>query len=482
MRPSVDLSALADPATPQFFEELSTAPALLHASDSSRFFEAVLAHFAHSRALSPRQGAAIFAAVHALLEKEYHRAAFAAGGHADALPYGDPRFLSDILTVFFKLVSLDAALISDRTAAAFAHLVPREPTKCLILLARYAKRFADLANPWGMLDLLIHHAKEFSTPELIADFVNLLCYLCYEFREYRAERVRHCWNEIAANLVSDDVATIRACYNGLCALVRFNPDGILHLEVLSLHLTSEETVESALSILTLRTLTVRSFASCPAFLPNLIGAATRTAHASVVLMEIAKSHNGALKVLEDPRWLLLPLPMLVDTINLFFVVFHHKSLRPKFLAIPQFLPFLRVLVGLKNPGILSVVAMVLHRIPLTQAHVSAISNFGLFREIASIANGLHDRVSIGAALLVAGAIGRFVFVKELTFFCDLIVDCFADGGALVKRAARLAGRLSKYPKCRAKLERGGVAAFFEEHGSEPDFQAAAERFRRTEAA
>jgi hypothetical protein len=196
-------------------------------------------------------------------------------------------------------------------------------------------------------------------------------------------------------------------------------------------------------------------------------------------MDIAKGHNGAVKVLEDPRWLLLPLPQLVDTVRLFLVVFHHKSLRVKFLTIPQFVPFLRILVGLRDPGILAIVATVLRRIPAKAEHVRLISESRLLHDLADVANALHDRISLGAALLVADSIGNVMFVEELVEFCDIIADCAGDDGDLGKRASFVAARLAKYPECGSKLSRCNLGQFADDRQDDPQIQKGDRRARKS---
>jgi hypothetical protein len=474
----VVVAALSDPANPNFMHELTNSPANLQATQSVEFFANVMGHFRNSRKLQQQQGNRILTTIQALLDKEYHREAFIAGDHALGLPYNDPRFLGAVLNIFLKIVNVDPQAITTEIANAFAQLIPKDPTKSLILIATYAKKFADIQNPWGLLDLLFRHSTDFANPDIVGDYIRLLCYLCYEFTEYREARVKHCWNQISSMLVSDDITTITYCYDALCALLRFNPDGILHIDVLSVHLASEETVESALSILSLRQLGPRNFSQCPQFLPNLICAATRTVHATLVLMDIAKGHNGALKVLEDPQWLLRPLPQLVDTVRLFLVVFHHKSLRAMFLTIPQFFPFLRILVGLRDRGILAVVATVLRRLPANAEHVHLISESRLLHDLADVASALHDRISLGAALLVADSVGNIAFVEELVEFCDIIADCAGDAGDLGKRASFVAARLAKYPECRAILSKCNLGQLFDERQGDPQIQKANRNVRK----
>jgi hypothetical protein len=472
---AVDLSALSDPSTGRFLEQLKQSVTSLSAAQSSEFFNIVMSHFGNSRALSTRAGARILATVQSLLDMECHRVAFVSGGHALALPCNDPRFLGNVLNVFSTLVTLSPQLITNEIAQVFRRLIPKDPTKCLVLIAKYAKRFGELTDPWGLLDLLIHNAADFTNPDIIGDYVRLLCYLCYEFPEYLAVRVQHCWNQIASMLVSDDVTTITCCYNGLCALARKNPDGILHMDVVSLHLVSEDTVESALSILSLKPVSPRVFNESPQFFPNLIRAATKTVHATLVLMELAKSHSGALQILGDTQWLLLPLPQIIDTIRLFLVVFQHRSLRSRFLSIPQFVPFLQVLVSLKDPGILSIVATIFRRIQTTATDVQEISASGLFREFASVAKELRDTISIGAALLVADSIAHVTFVEDLEAFCEIVARALSNEGELATRASFVAERLAKYPQCAKRLKRRRTRGFVDEQRRRPETQRSIKR-------
>jgi hypothetical protein len=461
----VDLSILSDPSNHSFMQELVNSRNLLHSAQASEFFETILSHFRDSRSLSVQQGNRILVTIQALLENDHHRDIFLSGNHALALPCEDADFASEVLNVFYTLVTKSAQGITTAIASAFAHLIPMDPGKCLILIATYATQFEDLPDPWGLVDLLIQNGPDFASPDLVSDYVRLLCFLCYEFTAYRAARVKHCWNRILSMLAADDLVTIGCCYNGLCALARFNRDGTLDKDVVSLHLRSQETVESALSIFSMRQIHPHTFSQYAEFIPSLIHAATYTVHATLILMDIAKFERGAAKLLEDREWLRLPLPTFADTARLFLMVFHHKPLRPKFFSHPHFVPFLRTLLRFKNAGMLAIVATVLRGMPLKPDDIGQISRLRLFRDFANVANALRDEISIGAALLVALVIARLAYVSDLVAFCDIVASCVVSGGHLARQAGIVASCMAKYRECSSRLARFGIEPALEDpHG------------------
>jgi hypothetical protein len=221
---------------------------------------------------------------------------------------------------------------------------------------------------------------------------------------------------ICGALPSDDSSVLVSAYEGLCRLSASISDVVLSLDRICVHFDFEPTVELALLLLSLHPISAEWLSDCPGLLPNLFAASTKARHALFILFEIWSVYKCAAIILDDGKWLQPFLPTFSDTIHQFLILFQHAALRSKFLALPEFVPFLRTMISMKIPAVISVVAGIVRRVLMTPADIIRIDQTGLYREF----------LSVMAGLLFAYSIGRLIFVNDLTEYCELIVSLF-DG-------------------------------------------------------
>ena len=354
-------------------------------------------------------------------------------------------------------------------------LIRNNPKKSLTIIALYCQQFNELDNPWPLVDLLIQDGKRFNTPEVAPDYISLLSFLNKKFIEYRNGRALHCWNQVTSMLLSTDQNVLKCCYGGLCAIAGGYSGGPLPLDMVALHMKQPDLQDCVLALLNVAVLNEKDSAN-KKLITSLLTVAETNVKATLVLMKLGCTFSSAQTIMSMPNWISKKLPTMVDTLRLFLVLLRHKELREFIADSPDFIEFLKCIVGLDKSGMVPIACTIIRRVPLSKELVTNLSKSGFLKLFYEAVDEDDDGLTQHSKLLLTDTICRVIFVKDFLIICDRIAKIIMENEEFADAASLVAVRLCKYSKCKARMKELKLDAFFKKNKSDPKYQSIARKF------
>lgn len=472
---STNLEILKVPNVDGFYEELEVAPETLHFSQAREFFEILLGYFQQS--IDEETGNLILMTIAKVLCNDRHLDTFIKENFALVLPYKQRAFQDAVFEILYVLVSLGPHCFDDsRITKLFAPLIKRNPKKSLTLLAIYALKFADVDNPWPMVDLLIQESQRFVGPELASNYVSLLTTLCLKYEDYCQGRAEHCWRKICALLNETDILTLKMVYCGLCNISKVYPAGDLPIDQIRAHLRVKELQRPVLSLLI--SVPLNGNEACDKqLLQTLCSLAERDDKATMVLMKASTDPIYAEFLVENTKlWLGKELPTPIETLRLFLSVFKIKELRQIIADSPNFLEFLKMITNQENGNSLSMICTIVRRIELNEQIIANFSDSGFLRAFFAMATDLNTTTSKHSALLMLDTISRIAYSREFMKMCDMVNDLINEHDELAEVAILVAAELCVYKKCALAFKRKRLDEYVKTLLVDQQLKTAAKRF------
>ena len=405
---------------------------------------------------------------------------FVSGGYLAHLPYGEGSLREQLFDLFYPIAQHAPHALQGEIVEKFASLISAAPRKALAVLTVYAKNFetAKKANWQPMLDLLVEpkSAQYFRVRLYCKDYVSLLVYLCQKFPAYRSERITKCWDAICAALTVKRDETLCLCYYALCTLYEQNPSTIANCkfpsQAVAVHLRRQHVQQAALSLL----YRVQPNGEATDVINSLVWAAHTEINAMYVLVKMASDVSVAHSLIRDAAWMVQELPTKVDTMRIFAVVLSHQKLREELATKNECLAFLRSAIELNTPGVLSAITTFIRRLPLTQAYVQRISDFGLISTFFGVAHNRKDQKSVHSTLLFIDTFAKVAYTRDLVYACEYLANLIKAEDAMSFQAAKVACDLAKYPKCAVRFQQLQLDKYFFQHQKDSRLKKAAIHF------
>ncbi|OHT04212.1 hypothetical protein TRFO_28315 [Tritrichomonas foetus] len=457
-----DMKAFRDPRNPNFFASLQTSPQTLQPTQADEFFRLAIEHIPKLRR---EYGVMILNAIKAVIEDENVRFVFIHNHHLENLPYSKQFCQIPIIRIFLSFLEYDISIL-ELHWEIISDCVPLNPFKWLTFIAQYSQFFLKSQDPYLILDILFKQDKYFSTPEILPTYVQFLINMCLKYPEFREMRLQHCWHQITSFLgIHTTIESLIVCYDALCTIAplyegRKCPLHKLMQSVCS-HLTHKTLQNHVLALLSLKKFVISEIADYN-LIDNLILLARerKEAKATLILMQIADVEEFAQLFVKDTTWLKLELPIIIDTLRLFLVVFKHPSLRSALSKSPYFVPFLLKLLSLNHNDIFKIICLIIHRIPMTEKLVRSLVNKKVVATFIQKAISKGGSAPLNAALVFVDSIVTVIIPIELVNFCDTVADLAKNNRKLSNSAALVAAKMSDNPDCLYRLKQLGMVEFF----------------------
>ena len=461
-----DMHTFRDPTNANFFKNLQTAPRTLQPTQADEFFSLSLGYIPKFR---KEFGVLILNAILSVIEDENIRFIFIHNHYFEILPFGKAFCQVPIIRIFLAFLKYDITIL-ELHWEIICDCVPLNPKKWLAFIAQYSQKFTQSQNPYVILDILFKQERNFSTPEILPDYINVLTQLCTLYPEYREMRIQHCWSQIASYLSSrTKTDSLIICYNSLCVLAEFYENRKCPLfkimnNVCS-HLNSNALRNYALNLLSLKNFVV-SEVTDSFLIDNLITLARdkKEPKAALIMMQIANTEDLAYLFVNDTNWMKFELPIIIDTLRLFLVVFKHSSLRPALSKSPYFLTFLLNILDINHTDIFKIICLIIHRIPLTPKLIRQMSERKIIESFIQKAIAIGGAEALNATLVFTDAIVTAVpnnIPKEFIKFCDTVANLSKNNKKLSNSALLVAAKLSDSFECLNRLRKLGMDEFFE---------------------
>ena len=470
----MNFRVLSSPSSPRFEEELQSAPDVLTRDESSDFFDTVMHLF--KRQITDQQGNLILQTIQKVIKNSHHLKVFTQPKYLSQLPFSEEAFCEETLNIVYLLVDDAPRCLTSQVVDSFVPCIDMNPPKCLVLIAKYALHFPEIDNPWPFLDLLFKFSRNFTTPDLIRDYCTILCFLCHKFTLYHEGRLEHCWTQMTACLSSEDIETIRTCYDALSSLAKLDARNLsADFVYIYKHLRSPATAQHALSLLISMQLP-ETVQKDPALLQSLTVASQFTEKGTVALAQMLSKKGIAELFMASTKWMAMQMPKLIDTLRIFLVVFKHRELRPLLAEAPELVPFLKLLVEQGNVGILSIVGTIIRKLEPDKALVRTMSKKGLLDVFFRVAWKVNDDISFDAAFHLAAYLSQITYVQELDDVARHVAEHATAKGRIARTACFAAAELAPHESCYRIMANGGLEEFFERISSRSELSRTATRF------
>jgi hypothetical protein len=433
---------------------LADAKRSLAGSEIDRFVESI------SGFLTPqtpfREYQRLLIALRAILSRPPVAVCFVARGLANKLPIADERLLDDSLGVLLVLFQTAPSCFQDSFTRRMEQLIINFPERSVILLSYCAQHFADLANPFAMLDFLFASSKHFFKAKVGSALISILFYLCSSHADFRSDRMAQCQQTFCEGLRAKDEATIQITYNTL--YVYYEPKIPLDLTALANHLRNPKVADFALTFL----LKHRHVPANAAVISALVSAASSNDKASLVLMNAARRAEYAALLVADSKWIGLPLPKIKRTLQLFFVVFGHEQLRAAVEKCSEIPTLFCELCRKPKVLYLTAIAVIVQHMTMTTQFFALFVKSRALEFFLKAANALDNEAAMKAGLEVLIMIGDIDFAREYLILADKMKSQLrlqTETSTLCVSAITI---LSQHPLCAQKFVELDLEPYFQD--------------------
>jgi hypothetical protein len=490
-----DFAILADPSSPKFLDEITSAHVFIDDSRIADFFDLVLGVLRDLEADIPDdRGQEIIRCICRIISMNPdHRKVFVNPQNIRSL-FESQRFREDILDVFSVLVTECPSLFDKSIAQKLATKVRftgRRGQKILVLLFSYAQQLDQIDDPFPMLDLVFDENANarFVREDLAAQYAILFGILVRKCPEFRRERGNRAWEVICTQLLplqSPDV--LIAAYDSCCVIASHVRRVQFPFEVVKDHICNplfeKKLIPSVLSLLLVVDLQSEKLRDTE-LLTALIEFASEPQgrSAAFALMKLAGDRTVARKLAtEIPGWMARRLPEIEETLQIFLVVFQCERLRLSLAEADAFLPFLRNLLEERKAPLHCIVSKILRRIFARietddTTFAQKLAGDGFLREYLAEAPDLNSPDVWLGVLQLLELLADYGYLPDLRIGCRITVALAKDRN-LWESAITVATKLARFQKCAHELTKLGMVDFARKIAQDPAKKPLARRLVR----
>lgn len=217
--------------------------------------------------------------------------------------------------VFLSLFITVPEMLQENFEETMKNLIQISPRKSMILLANFSSKISQLDNPWPLLDLMLNESPSFLKNKSGSMLVMTLYYLCMNNKIFNESRLADSVVVFLDGIRTNNLNTIKSSYNSLC--VFYDGDEEVDFEIISEHIKDDKVRENALNFL----LRLEKIPAIDNLIRSLIDEAKNNEKASLCLIKIAQTKEGAMAIIEnDTRWISEPIPTVEKTMQLFLSI------------------------------------------------------------------------------------------------------------------------------------------------------------------
>lgn len=466
--PFLDIDAISDPRSYSYRSELKKAARSLQKVQSRQFMNTISQLFKGNT--RPAEMTALLQSLQQILQRKCHREMFIELDLHHQLPLENDELLDPCLDVLHVLFEKSPETFEESFTDTMSDLIPRNPTKSLILLSLMAKSFDSSTNSWEMLDLMIQKSTIFFKSSVGSELISTLFFLCYKYSDYRKSRLNYCISVFLKGLQSRDKNTVKQAYNALCHFFHKNID--LDYGLVIDHLSSDSLFPFCLQLL----IRMKDFPCLPELISVLLDRATASIEATLVLLRICGIQEGAMAIMKKPKWITQDLPTPIDTLRLYLAVMTHSEIRPMLSRLPQTHQFFIKLCDENDNRVLTHLSLIIRKFKISKEIVASFSESGVFKAIFSAALDFGDDQSLHAAMMIIIKVGKVDFAPEYLMFSNKFKEVIRSDSSILGTAISAVTLLCKYPLCAKKFKELKIDNDFRKFMKDPDYKEYAETF------
>ena len=475
----LNLKILRKPNSPDFLNELDKAPLCLQLNDATHFFKILLQHF--ESGINTELGNKILMCIANALIAGKFTETFISENFVLALPFSQKKFSNLIFEILRILLDQSMDFFDDDLVHQFESLIPVDPNRSLIIIALYSKDFANLENPYPMINLIFQHSEEFQTPELVFNYVSLISYLYKTFLSFRQKYGKSCWSNLCLmlNKFKDDTS-LNIVYGGLCLIADDKVKVRLPLDLMKKHIQNEELQDRILSLCLYKV---------PDFDEEFVELLEETAKTNekatlAIITACSKSLSNSELIFYHLNDLFTnggKLPTTDDTMRILFCLLKWQDLRERYSEVSELLNFLLMFVqddnrAFKKSQRIQIISQFLTNIKIDVTFVISMNKSGFLRELLATSKTNNDEVSDRSVLQIFEAIGPYAYVPEYLKVCDIVSREIMNDGRLSELAFHVAEIMCKHQQCVNRMKEKKLVAFYEKNKNDKRFGYQAESF------
>ena len=475
---AINFPILENPSHPEFIRQLKFSTYRVSTSQLTNFFKILLNHF--NFRIHSKIGNEILLSICKILSiNEESISIFIQAHYSLMLPFGQKEFRLQLLDLLFILVKKNPETFIESLSIKFSTLVPFEPKKCLIIISIFSQNFENLREPFPMIDILFRQSDYFRSIECADDYISLLIWLLQKSPTFRKQRIQHCWTYVCDMLNLSNIAILNTCYYGLCKISEVDKDSIKELgypvSAVAKHILRRPLRNAVMSLL-MRYPPSSDTRHMIDLLLSLIKVSEEDNKAILLLMGLSMDGMNALLLLQNPEWMIKPLPQTLDTMKLFCILLLHPELREVLIKPDITIDFFKSLLSINSIGISSAISTIMRKLPLTQDFIGKLSDSGFLGLYFSTVLEHEDEEILLSALRLLDTIARIRYVRELSEMVDTLVRLIKESNNLSTAAASVSIDLCKYPKCAKLFKSKRLNEYFKQPISDPKMKKYANRF------
>lgn len=507
-----NLELLKNPKQKGFLDEIQCAHIYLTQNQINDYFNIVLSHFqkdlpvecGHSILRSLCWVLSIDSYLNEFLDPQYEFPLL--------LPFSQKEYLDDVFDVLYIIVTKKPEAFDEQLIKQFNAKAHSKGYKSLTILSIYAQQFNDITDPYPMLDVLFNNFKRFSKIDVADKYASLLAILVQSYPEFRRDKGKKAWSVVCQLLdviqipndindknskISNILDIIASIYNSLSIIATYlrftfsekdynEKNSIFNFDYVVEHFNYPVLHESIISFLLVVPLEYSQLKN-KKFLELLLDDAQNDEKATFVLIRLAENKIIAQVLIEKlPQWMGTQIPTISNTLQLFLVIFQHKSLRPLISAQQEFVKFLLHIIDSKDdPEVwINIACKIIRRIELTDEILDEFCTNNVISSFMKVVQKTNTPNIITSGLLLLEKVASFGFRKELAQNCEWISDIIkdfeeSDQTYIFTDAIDVATVMARHKKCSRKFADLGMIEYFEDLSKSKKFKKLATKFLNT---
>lgn len=475
----LNFKVLRKPNSPDFLDEMDKAPLCLQSNEAAHFYKILLSHFESD--INPELGNKILMCIAKILTLGKFTETFISENFVLALPFTQKKYSNPIFEILKILLEQSMDFFDEDLVHQFESLISNDPDRSLTIIALYSKDFANLDNPFPMIDLIFQHPDEFQTPELVFNYVSLITYLYKSYLNFRQKYGKTSWITLCSMLKKfRDDTSLNIVYSGLCMIADEKVKVKLPLDSMKKHIQHESLRENILS------LCLHKSPNFDEEFAELLEEVAKTNKKAtlVILSCCSKSFSNAEIIFFHLNELFSEggkLPTMSDTIRILFCLLKFQDLCDRFPEISNLLDFLLQFVQNDNKSIkksqrIQIICQFLTNIKPDVTFVISMNKSSFLRELLATSKTCNEESSDRAVLELFLHIAPYAYVPEYLKICDIISREIMNNGRLSELAFDVAEVMCKHQQCVNRMKETNLVAFYEKNKNDRALHDQAESF------
>lgn len=475
----ISFKILKNPSNESFKEELTRSLENLTINEAHTFFDIILQHF--NKPINADTGNLILVTVRKLIRDDDIRNVFIEDQFIDRLPFTNEQYANSLYDIMYDIIIVNPDVFDSNLCPLFGQLFAFQPEKALVIIGYVVKNLKKFENPWPILDLLFYESKQFNNQTTGPDYITLLAYLCNKHKDFAKARAKNCYKVICSMIDKNYYSILKNGYNALRIIHQFYPEGEIPISSISNQIFQDEVRTNILSFLISLPIDHECFQD-PVLIYSLIKSSQTSKKSTAVLLKISASKENAEAILNNEESIMeMNLPNIQSTLQIFLMIFTHKSLRNKILKDKKsFAEFLCRLVESEQTGVLIIIAMILRRIDVDQELLSILEETSFLHSYIVTAKRLNDEISMHSCILLISTLSKIGFEPSFLEITHTIARLAKKNVYLSAMSCHAAADLNIYPKCQEVFKEYKLTEFFKTKANDKDLKKVARRFLQNE--